>query len=60
MNINNSNKQTNSMIRRLIIECDKHNASIIRIELANDVPTALVEKNDGTPTLLFYKNNKWC
>ena len=55
----NSNKQTNSMIRKLIIECDKYNASIIRIELANDIPTALVEKNDGTPTLLYYENNTW-
>jgi hypothetical protein len=57
--MNTNKQQTNSMVRKLIIECDKHDATIIKLELANAVPTALIENNNGTSTLLFYENDIW-
>ena len=41
-------------LRTLIEQCEKVNAIILNFDLYNEIPTALIELENGTPTTVYY------
>ena len=48
-------------LRTLIEQCEKVNAMVLNFNLYNEIPTALIELENGTPTTVYYNaiDKKW-